>query len=150
MLHNFTGPTVSLASMRGKAVFVTFVYTHCPNVCPLIISSLAAAQRSLGRSASAVRFVAVTVDPRGDTPQAVRSFLAVRGALGRIDYLLGSRSQLEPIWKAWHVTLTVNNKQITHSSVVYGITASGHIAIVYPDDFSPQQIVHDAALLERS
>jgi protein SCO1 len=150
VLHDYTGPTVSLASMRGDAVFVTFVYTHCPNVCPLIVSSLAAAQRSLGRVVSDVRFVAVTVDPRDDTPHAVRTFLAARGALGRMDYLLGSRSVMEPIWKAWHVTVTLDHKQITHSSVVYGITATGRIAIVYPDNFSPQQIVHDVPLLERS
>ena len=43
-LRNFNGEPVSLAAMRGKAVFVTFVYTHCPNVCPLIVSGLAAAR----------------------------------------------------------------------------------------------------------
>ena len=48
-LHNYTGQPVSLASLHGKAVLVTFVYTHCPDVCPLIVSDLAAAQRGLGK-----------------------------------------------------------------------------------------------------
>jgi protein SCO1/2 len=150
-LRNYTGGApISLASMRGKAVFVTFVYTHCPNVCPLIVSGLAAAQRALGPAASKVRFVAVTVDPRRDTPAAVKTFLTTRGALGRMYYLLGTRGQLEPIWKAWHVTITLNQKQLTHSAVIYGISATGELKIVYPSNFSPAQIVHDAAVLERS
>jgi protein SCO1/2 len=149
VLHNYTGQLVSLATMTGKAVFVTFVYTHCPDVCPLIVSNLASAQRSLGAAARDVRILAVTVDPRRDTPKAIRRFLAARDALGRTDYLLGSPPQLLATWKAWHVEVTANNKLLTtgHSAVVYGITASGRVAVVYPSDFTPAQIIHDAPLL---
>jgi len=135
--------------MRGKAVFVTFVYTHCPDVCPLIVSNLASAQRSLGAAARDVRVLAVTVDPRRDTPKAIRRFLAARNALGRMDYLLGSRPRLLATWKAWHVEVTANNRLLTtgHSAVVYGITASGRVAVVCPSDFTPAQIIHDAPLL---
>ena len=149
VLHNYTGQLVSLATMKGKAVFVTFVYTHCPDVCPLIVSNLASAQRSLGAAARDVRVLAVTVDPRRDTPKAIRRFLAARNALGRMDYLLGSRPRLLATWKAWHVEVTANNRLLTtgHSAVVYGITASGRMAVVYPSDFTPAQIIHDAPLL---
>ncbi|MGO9790515.1 MAG: SCO family protein [Solirubrobacteraceae bacterium] len=148
-LHNYTGEPVSLAALKGKAVFVTFVYVHCPNVCPLIVSNLAAAQRTLGAQVRDVRFIAVTVDPKGDTPAAVKTFLTARGALG-MDYLIGSRAELQPVWKAWHVTVTLNSQTLTHSDVVYGISASGKLAIVLPSDFNPGQIVHDAALLQHS
>jgi protein SCO1 len=149
VLHNYTGQLVSLAAMRGKAVFVTFVYTHCPDVCPLIVSNLASAQRSLGEAARDVRILAVTVDPRRDTPKAIRTFLAARDALGRMDYLLGPFLRLLATWKAWHVEVTANNKLLTtgHSAVVSGITASGRMAVVYPSDFTPAQITHDAPLL---
>jgi protein SCO1 len=151
VLSNYTGRPVSIASMRGKAVFVTFVYTHCPDVCPLIVSSLAAAQRSLGRWARDARFVAVTVDPRRDTPAAVRRFLRERGALGRVDYLIGSRRQLVPVWKAWHVTVIPGrDATLTHSSVVYGVSGSGAIRVAYPANFAPAQIVHDVRLLASS
>lgn len=149
-LRNYTGTTVSLAAFKGKAVFVTFVYTHCPNVCPLIVSNLAAAQRSLGAQAGNVRFIAVTVDPKGDTAAAVKTFLTTRGAAGRMDYLIGSTAELAPIWKAWHVTVTLNAATLQHSDLTYGITASGKLAIVFPSDFNSGQIVHDAALLQRS
>jgi len=148
-LRNYTGQRVSLAGLRGKAVLVTFVYTHCPDVCPLIVSDLAAAQRELGREASHLRILAVTVDPRRDTPTAIRTFLAARGATGRMDYLLGSGAQLRQTWKAWDVAVETGPGKLTdgHSAIVYGITASGRMAVVYPSNFSPRQIVHDVPLL---
>jgi protein SCO1 len=151
-LRNYTGRPVSIATLRGKAVLVTFVYTHCPDVCPLIISDLAAAQRGLGKEARSVRIVAVTVDPRRDTAADVRAFLAARGATGRMDYLLGTVKELKPIWKAWGVGVSTGHNKFTdgHSDIVYGITASGDMAVVYPSNFTPKQIIHDVPLLARS
>jgi protein SCO1 len=151
-LDDYTGRPVSITAFRGKAVLVTFVYTHCPNVCPLIVSDLAAAQRGLGKEASRVRIIAVTVDPRRDTPAAVRAFLAARGATGRMYYLLGKRRQLTPVWKAWKVGVFSGRHGYTtgHSDIVYGITASGRIAVVYPPNFTPAQIIHDVPVLARS
>jgi protein SCO1/2 len=148
-LHNYTGQPVSLAEYRGKAVLVTFVYTHCPNVCPIIVSNLAAAQRGLGKEAAHLKILAVTVDPKRDTPAAIRTFLAARGATGRMDYLLGTDAQLHRTWKAWDVAVSTGKNKLTdgHSSLVYGITASGRTAVVYPSNFTPQQIIHDVPLL---
>jgi protein SCO1/2 len=151
-LRNYTGHPVSLSTMRGKAVLVTFVYTHCPNVCPLIVSNLAAAYHRLGPLDREVSIVAVTVDPRRDSPSAVRSFLAARDANGTMDYLLGSLKQMRRVWKAWDVGVSVDTKRpiVGHSAIVYGITASGRVAVVYPSNFSPAQIVHDVPLLVRA
>jgi protein SCO1/2 len=148
-LRDYTGRPVSLARLRHQAVFVTFVYTHCPDVCPLIVASLAAAQRQLGARARSVRVLAVTVDPRRDTPAAIRTFLSARDALGRMSYLLGSRAQLLRVWKAWDVAVTSDGRQLTtgHSALVYGVTAGGRLAVVYPSNVTPAQIAHDAPLL---
>jgi protein SCO1 len=151
-LRNYTGQPVSLAAQRGKAVFVTFVYTHCPDVCPLIVSNLAAAQRQLGAEARHVAILAVTVDPRRDTPRAIKQFLAARDATGRMYYLLGPLPRLQKIWKQWDIGVTVDTKHITagHTAIVFGITASGRMADAYPSNFTPQQIVHDVPLLART
>jgi protein SCO1/2 len=151
-LHNFTGQSVSLARLRGRAVLVTFVYTHCPDVCPIIVSNLAAAQRGLGPEARRVKILAVTVDPKRDTPPDIRTYLRARDALGRMDYLLGSTSQLHRTWKDWDVAVSTSPNRLTngHSSIIYGITASGRMAVVYPANFTPQQIIHDVPLLASS
>jgi protein SCO1 len=145
------GRPLSISSMRGHAVFVTFVYTHCPDICPLIVSDLAAAQRALGKRARSARFIAVTIDPRRDTPTAVRAFLAARGAIGRVQFALGSHRALAQVWKAWHVTILPGaDATLSHSSVVYGIDGRGMIRVMYPANFTPAQIVHDVPLLARS
>jgi protein SCO1/2 len=148
-LRDYTGRPVSLSASRGKAVLVTFVYTHCPDVCPLIVSNLAAAQRQLGAEARHLQIIAVTVDPRRDTPSAIRTFLAARNAGGRMDYLLGSPAALRRTWKAWDVGVSTGKNKLTdgHTSIIYGITAGGRMAVVYPSNFTPQQIVHDVPLL---
>ena len=67
-LHDAAGRRVTLAAQRGRYVLVTFLYTHCPDVCPLIAQNLNAAVKSFGGAANGVRVLAVSVDPKGDTP----------------------------------------------------------------------------------
>ena len=51
-LRNYLGQPVNIDSYRGKAVLVTFLYTNCPDVCPLITSNLRVAQNLMGPAAS--------------------------------------------------------------------------------------------------
>jgi protein SCO1/2 len=149
-LRNHLGQSVNLASYRGKAVLVTFLYTNCPDVCPLITEKLRVAQVKLGAKAAQVQIIAVSVDPHGDTPAAVTAFLAHHRMVGRMQYLIGSPAQLGRTWKAWSVGSTReagNPTQVAHSALVYGITASGKLTTIYPSSFDPSQIVHDVPLL---
>ena len=93
-LDNYLGQHVRLSQYRGKAVLVTFLYTHCPDVCPLIASSLKIAETKLGSQAGKVQVIAVSVDPRGDTRQSVADFLRSRGIEETVQYLVGSASRL--------------------------------------------------------
>ena len=149
-LRNYLGQPVSLGQYRGKAVLVTFLYTNCPDVCPLITANLRVALNLLGRRASEVQIIAVSVDPRGDTPAAVAHFLAAHQMTGRMQYLIGSASTLGQTWSAWGVGATREADQpqlVAHSALVYGITASGRVRTIYPDSFEPGQIAHDVPKL---
>lgn len=153
-LRNYNGEAVNLASYRGKAVLVTFLYTHCPDVCPLIASNLRVAQEMMGSSESArVQVIAVSVDPRGDTPKTVAAFLARHGMTGRMKYLIGSARELAPVWKAWHVGSAQDLEQpqfVNHTAIVYGIDAAGKMTTVYEASFAPKEIAHDVPLLASS
>jgi protein SCO1/2 len=92
-----------LVPREGRPAVVTFLFTECPDVCPLIANQLAAALDELGGEAAGIDVVAISVDPEGDTPKAARRFLARHGLAGRLDYLVGSRESLEPIWAAWQI-----------------------------------------------
>jgi protein SCO1/2 len=149
-LHDDGGRRVTLAAYRGRAVLVTFLYTHCPDVCPLIASNLGVALNQLGARASRAQLIAISVDPRGDTPAAVARFLAVHRLAGRMEYLIGSPSQLARTWAAWSVGSSRQIGQpdrVAHSALVYGITAGGVLKTLYPASFDPGQIVHDVPKL---
>jgi protein SCO1 len=145
-LRNYQGQPVNLARYRGKVVFVTFLYTHCPDACPLIAASLHTALGELGSRARQVQLIAVSVDPRGDTPSSVAAFLKEHGLLGQMQYLIGSAKELAPVWSEWHVgsAQDANNPElVNHTAIVYGVSASGKLTTIYPAGFSPGQIVHD-------
>jgi protein SCO1/2 len=154
-LHDQFGKRVSLASLQGKAVMLTFVYTHCPDVCPVILQTLGAARHSLGKQASRFAIVAVSVDPRGDRPAYVRRFLAQRRMLHSVDYLLGTRAQLAPVWRRYNVESapgTGSEKDlVAHSAFIFGIDTHGTIRTLYPaSPLDPKAIVHDVPLLLRT
>src|SRR5438045_7354866 len=89
------GQPVTLSSLRGNAVVMAFLYTHCPDVCPLTAAVFRATQQQLATDASRVRFVAVSVDPDGDTPANVKTFSAAHDLSTNWHYLIGARPPLE-------------------------------------------------------
>jgi protein SCO1/2 len=145
-LRNYRGDPVNLARYRGKPVFLTFLYANCPDVCPLIAANLHNALVRLGPQSSRVQIVAVSVDPRGDTPQAVARFVSLHALTGRMKYLIGSARQLGRVWRAWNVGSqrdAGNPELVAHSALVYGISASGKLVTIYPANFRPENIVAD-------
>src|SRR6185312_11262337 len=61
------GKQVSLSQFKGKPGVVTFMYTHCLDVCPLNAAKLRSVVQGLGSGAQKVAILAVSVDPKGDT-----------------------------------------------------------------------------------
>ena len=149
-LHDQNGTLFKLSSLRGKAVFLTFVYSHCPDVCPLMLQALAAAKHKLEHPSS-MQIVAVSVDPKGDTPKAVKSFLANRLLRGKVRWLLGTRAQLRPVWTEYNIlakSVPETPAIIEHVSLIYGIDAKGRIRVGYPaSPLKSAWISHDAPLL---
>lgn len=148
-LRDSTGKLVRLSQFKGKAVLLTFIYDHCPDVCPLIVANFHTALAKLGAQASKVQIVAVSVDPKGDTPKTVKAFLKAHEMTGRMEYLIGSLKQLAPVWKAYGVEVqgTPDSREVGHTAFVYGITASGKRRALYPVEVKPEWIVHDVPIL---
>jgi protein SCO1 len=155
-LDNYQGQPVNIADYRGKAVMVLFIYDHCPDICPTMVSNLRAAQNEMSASErKQLQIVAVSVDPKGDTPASVTQFLKDHQMTGRMQYLIGSRPQLEDVWAKWGVISKADPSSkdpdaVEHSAQVYGISASGKITTLYPSNFKPQQIVQDVPKLAAS
>jgi protein SCO1 len=150
-LKDSLGHLVRLSQFRGKAVLLTFIYDHCPDTCPLIVANLHTALLHLGANASKLQIVAVSVDPKGDTAATVKAFLAAHEMTGRIEYLIGTSSELAPVWRAYGVQVQAppdkREQTVGHSAFLYGITGHGSVLVLYPPTLDPSWVVHDAPLL---
>lgn len=150
-LKDSLGHVVRLSQFRGKAVLLTFIYDHCPDTCPLIVANMHTALLRLGANASKLQIVAVSVDPKGDTPATVKAFLAAHEMTGRMEYLIGTFKELAPVWRAYGVQVQASpdkrEQTVGHSAFVYGITGHGAVLVLYPPTLDPSWVVHDAPLL---
>jgi protein SCO1/2 len=152
-LRDQNGHLVTLRSLRGKSVAITFVYTHCPDVCPILLSALSATRHRLGLDARRFAVLAVSVDPKGDRPAYVRHYLRQRRLAGAVHYLLGTRKQLMPVWAAYNIASRgdpEHPEQIGHSSLIYLVDTRGRLRLLYPaQPLDGKALVHDARLLAR-
>jgi protein SCO1/2 len=150
-LHDADGHAVALAAQRGRYVLVTFLYTHCPDVCPLIARNLNAALRSLGPARDRVRVLAVSVDPAGDTAAAVRAYRTRLHLLPQFRYLIGTRAELRRVWLAWNV-LSVQRKPdlVDHVAYTALIDPTGKERVLYGSRVQALQVVHDVRRLMRA
>ena len=103
-LRDQHGQVVSIEGQRGKVALITFLYTHCPDVCPLTAMNLNTALGLIGAKRTDVVVLAVSVDPRGDTRAAVASFVRSHHLRPQFHYLTGSAQALQRVWRAYNVT----------------------------------------------
>lgn len=151
-LRNSLGRPVPIAGLRGKAVLVTFVYTGCPDVCPLIVSNIRRAQEMLGDRADDLAVVAVSVDPTGDTPAQVNRYLKRMRVEGKIDWLVGTRPELTRVWDAWGIATRVPRDRpdlVEHAAPIFGISASGKVTVIYGVQVKAAELVQDVPKLQR-
>ncbi len=135
---------MTLAAQRGRYVLVTFLYVHCTDVCPLIAQNLNLALRQLGAARSHVRVLAVSVDPRGDTPTAVKRYIKARGLLPQFHYLIGSKAELAKAWAAWHVIAVRQSPGLVdHVAYTALIDPTGKERVLYDSKVTAKQVLHD-------
>jgi protein SCO1/2 len=150
-LPDARGGRIGTAALRGHPYALTFLYSACPDVCPLIGQELKDALRDLGSTASRVAVVGISVDPRGDTRQAVRSWLQRQGQPGNFHYAIGTERELSPVWKAYYAApqLVGRPETSTHTATVWLIDARGSLRASYPAGapLQPSEIASDLRTL---
>ena len=100
-LQDHFGGSVALSDLAGKVVALTFLYTYCPDVCPVLTETLRRTHELLGDDAGQVGFVAISVDPERDTVERAYQYSQEKDMLDRWRFLVGNTEQLEPIWRAY-------------------------------------------------
>jgi protein SCO1/2 len=126
-LTDSTGRPFRLSDQKGKAVALTFLYTNCPDECPLIAERMRETYGQLGTAADSVRFVAVSLDPERDTSAAIQSFLAAHHVEGVLTYLRGMRAELGPVWRVYFLSVLPGTSPgvLAHQSRIVVIDRAG-------------------------
>ncbi|HEY6763013.1 MAG TPA: SCO family protein [Baekduia sp.] len=142
-LKDQDGKTATLAQYRGQPVILTFMYSTCRDTCPLTAQQIKGALDDLGVS---VPTLAISVDPANDTPLNARRFVNRQGLTSRMRFLLGTRAQLAPIWKAYGIE--PQTKAFDHSAYVVLVDRNGIQRVGWPvDKLTPEGLAHDLRLL---
>ena len=168
--------SVSLESLKGHVVVLTFLYTNCPDVCPIVTSRLREVQMLLESDADDARFVAVSVDPEGDSVESAREYLDKWGLSANWHFLVGDRPELEEVWKAYYVDPAVsdhdplesgqagptpeprgaidalsaeitNRYLVIHSTPVFLVDRQGNRRVVFTPPLEPEEMAEDIRLL---
>ncbi len=168
--------SVGLDDFSGSVVVLTFLYTNCPNVCPIVTGQLRDVYRELGRDADSVRFVVVSVDPERDTVEAAARYLSKWGLADRWRYLVGDRASLERVWESYYLDPVIDDPEtaglvsskrtpeptgaidalsaeiedrflVIHSTPVYLIDAEGRRRVVFTAPLDSNEVVQDIRTL---
>ncbi|MCB0881250.1 MAG: SCO family protein [Thermoleophilia bacterium] len=137
----------------GRPAVVTFLFANCPTVCPLVGSEIAAAlDRLTPAQRDGVDVVAISVDPAGDTREAVAGFLRKHHLTGRMRYIVGTRDELAPMWEQWGVEAQPSSDatQSLHTARVVLVDKRGRQVGSYPGGLpiKPDDLAADIVALE--
>ena len=139
------GAGVSLASLKGKVVAVTFIYTRCPlpDYCPRMVENFRAIRnRFAARMDRDLVLLTISFDPKYDTPQMMAAYATANraGGPGWL-FLTGDAAKIARVCDAFGIQYWAEEGLITHSLQTAVIDRDGRLAAtVEGKDFTPQQL----------
>ncbi len=151
-LASSQGGQFSLKRLRGKVVVLEFGYTHCSDVCPVSLASLAQARKKLGAAGADVQVVFVTVDPARDSARHLRTYLAAfdPGFIG----VSGTQAEVDAVLASYGISATrrmvegsKTDYTMHHSSYLYFIDRQGMQRALMPFGRHADEMVHDLSIL---
>jgi cytochrome oxidase Cu insertion factor (SCO1/SenC/PrrC family) len=129
-LTDQNGKQVSLASLHGKVVLLTFLDPVCTSDCPQIAQEFKGTDQVLGAKSRNVELVAIVANPLYRSMAYTRAFDA-QERLTKVPnwlFLTGSLAQLQQAWKNYAIAAQIlpGGGMIAHSDVAYVIDSAGY------------------------
>ena len=137
-LVDHTGRAVTDVDFRGSYLLVFFGYTHCPDICPTGLSTMAVAMDLLGEAAERVQPIFISVDPERDTAEVLADYVSLFHP--RLVGLTGTPKQVHDAAKAYHVIYTITEYK---GEILVGHTADTYL--VGPDGAYIENFAHETA-----
>jgi len=134
-LQDAGGRTVSLSGLRGKVVVLNFIYTNCPDVCPLHAERIAELQTMINQSPmkTMVEFVTITTDPKRDRGPVLSDYGQAHG-LDPVNWVFATAAPGQPedstrkIAEAYGLTFTEGDDGMQmHGIVTHVIDQDGRL-----------------------
>jgi protein SCO1/2 len=151
LLTDQNGRSFELNDIKGKIVIVTFAYTSCPDVCPLLTAAMRRVQERLSASERAdVHFLTITTDPEIDTPAILARYAQQHGAdLSNWAFLTGAEGALRPVWKNFGVGVRrLKRGLVDHTPLTALIDRSGIMRVAFQGTApAPDAMLRDLRLL---
>lgn len=127
---------VDIDELRGEVVLVYFGYTHCPDLCPTMLSTVNRALEGLGDDAGKVETLMVTVDPERDTPEYLAEYVdhfneSFRGVWGTEDDVRSVATKYGVHFE-YDEPGEDGSYLIGHTASLLAIDREGVLRIVYP------------------
>ncbi|MEO9899687.1 SCO family protein [Nisaea sp.] len=132
------GRQVSPDTYAGKFMLVYFGYSYCPDICPTDLTIMASALDALGESADQIEPLLISVDPRRDTPEALREFTDAfhPNLIG----LTGTEAEVASVAKAYRVHrrrfqmegMSGDDYLVDHSTLTYLMGKDGRFVTMFP------------------
>lgn len=133
-LTDQNGRPFRLRALENKVVLLTFTYTTCPDVCPLITAAMRSVQANLSsRERGSVYFVTVTTDPEVDAPPVLAAYAKRYSVdLSNWSFVTGDPQALGPIWTNFGVKVRrIARGLIDHTPLTAVIDAKGSMRVAY-------------------
>lgn len=148
VLTNQLGRAVSLASLRGRAVAFTFIFTTCPfpTFCPRMSNNFEAVQKALTEDLDAPKnwtLWSVTMDPETDTPSVLKSYgRRHKNDPAHWSLLTGSLKDITTMGDRIGLTFWRAEGTISHNLRTVVIDAAGRVQAIIPENkWTPEQLV---------
>jgi protein SCO1 len=131
------GKPFHFKNSQGKLVLATFIFTTCPDVCPLLTAKFAAIQRTLEENKSKdFLLLSISTDPERDSAAALRDYAGRFNAdLRNWSFLTGTRQDLAKVWKIFRINVTKSQAgDVNHTTLTTLIDRQGNRRVDYHGD----------------
>lgn len=150
-LTGHDGTPRTLADFRGKVVVLTFGFTHCPDVCPTTLANVARVLGSLGRQATDVQVLFVTLDPERDTAAVLAKYVPAFDP--RFLALYGDAEATRRTAKEFKIFYekrqgsSPDSYSVDHSAQSYVFDAKGRLRLFVQHERIADDLAHDVRKL---
>ena len=176
LTDHFGNPATLSQYNDEKVVVLTFLYTYCRDICPIVAHHIRNTHAFLGDDAEEVSIVAISVDPERDTVKRAHEYSEDWRMTQEWAYLVGTEAKLRPVWKSYFVSSGIDDPPksgeipatreiadisgvdalrrdvatrytVSHQAPVYLIDRGGRMRVLHTLPIDPAELVHDIRLL---